>query len=248
MKNRLSVIMVTRNAQDLLPQSLMSVKDIASEIVIVDAGSHDDTIAIARGFQAKLYRVKTNHLGRNKALALSKATGSWILMLDSDEMVSPPLQSEIRKAMRRKSVDGYVIRFKNHYLGKPLRYGGEQYKMFRLFRKNKGVIKQVAVHENVIPKSDRIVVLKHPILHFSYRSLVQMYLKFTTYALDEAEEKRRLKERSSLTKIILYPAHMFWARFIKDKGYKDGMFRIPLDFGFAYMEFLTYISLAIKPA
>jgi len=41
----------------------------------------------------------------------------------------------------------------------------------------------------------------------------------------------------------MYPAHMFWARFIKDKGYKDGFFRIPLDLGFACMEFITYFSM-----
>ena len=41
----------------------------------------------------------------------------------------------------------------------------------------------------------------------------------------------------------MYPTHMFWSRFIKDKGYKDGYFRIPLDLGFAYMEFITYITL-----
>ena len=73
-----------------------------------------------------------------------------------------------------------------------------------------------------------------------------MYKKFTAYAFWEAKDKFKSGERSSLKKLILYPVHMFWARFIKDKGYKDGYFRIPLDLGFAYMEFLTYASLAIK--
>ena len=70
-----------------------------------------------------------------------------------------------------------------------------------------------------------------------------MYGKFTDYALREAKIKKEKGERTSLRKIFFHPAHMFWARFVEDEGYKDGLFRIPLDLGFAYMEFLTYITL-----
>ena len=68
-----------------------------------------------------------------------------------------------------------------------------------------------------------------------------MFGKFTDYAKREARQKINKGEKSSIKKIVFYPLHMFWARFIKDKGYKDGIFRIPLDVGFAYMEFLTYV-------
>ena len=68
-----------------------------------------------------------------------------------------------------------------------------------------------------------------------------MYCKFTRYALNDAKQKSIKGEKTSLKKIIMYPMHMFWSRFIEDKGYKDGLFRIPLDLGFAYMEFVTYL-------
>ena len=73
-----------------------------------------------------------------------------------------------------------------------------------------------------------------------------MYKKFTNYALLEATQKYLDQEESSLKKVTLYPLHMFWARFIKDKGYKDGLARITLDIGFGYMEFLTYLALFFK--
>ena len=73
-----------------------------------------------------------------------------------------------------------------------------------------------------------------------------MFNKFTDYAKRDVQTKINNREKSSLKKIILYPLHMFWARFFKDKGYKDGLFRIPLDLGFAYMEFLTYFLLLFK--
>lgn len=70
-----------------------------------------------------------------------------------------------------------------------------------------------------------------------------MFKKFTDYGVRMAKEKYSANEKSSFRKIFIYPAHMFWARFIKDEGHLDGLFRIPLDLGFAYMEFVTYIFL-----
>jgi len=105
----------------------------------------------------------------------------------------------------------------------------------------------VLVHERITIKKKRTGKLKGKIHHHSYRSISQIYKKFTRYAFWEAIQKRQAGERPSFKKIFLYPLHMFWARFFKDKGYKDGLFRIPLDLGFAYMEFLTYFLLLIKP-
>lgn len=239
--------MVTLNAEHILRRSLESVSSIADEIVVVDAGSTDSTLAILNEFKVGLIKTKANHLGRNKAKALSKATCDLVLSLDSDEILSAKLVQTIKHLKRRKIIpDGYIIPFRNHFLGKRLRHGGESYSMLRLGRRKRLKIKQVSVHESLLTNSKKIEKLTSPILHYSYRSIIQVFKKFTEYALWEAKEKFKAKERSSLKKIILYPIHMFWARFIKDKGYKDGLFRIPLDLGFAYMEFLTYFVLAIK--
>ena len=247
MNHRLSVIMVTLNADELLQGFLTSVSSIADEIVVVDAGSTDRTLQILKEFKVRLYKVKQNHLGRNKAKALALATGDLVLSLDSDEIASALLVRTIEQIKRRKSIaDGYIIPFRNHFLGKRLKYGGENYSMLRLGKRKMLRIKEVSVHESLEVISTSIARLKSPILHYSYRSLGQMFGKFTNYALNEAQQKFKNGERSSLKKIFLYPIHMFWARFIKDRGYKDGSLRIPLDLGFAYMEFLTYATLAIR--
>lgn len=247
MNHRLSVIMVTLNAEELLRRSLESVSAIADEIIVVDAGSTDDTLRILQQYNSKIIKTKSNHLGKNKAKALSLTSGKLVLSLDSDEILSSRLIRTIKLLKRSSKIaDGYIIPFNNYFLGKRIKYGGENYSMLRLGKKNKIKIKQLSVHESLEVKSKNVVNLKSPILHFSYRSLIQMYKKFTVYALWEANNKFRSGEKSSIKKLILYPIHMFWARFIKDKGYKDGFFRIPLDLGFAYMEFLTYAHLAIK--
>lgn len=247
MNHRLSVIMVTLNAEELLQESLDSVKTIANEIIVVDAGSTDRTLAILKGHKAQLIKTKVNHLGKNKAKALSLATSDLILSLDSDEVLSKGLMKEIGSIKRKNTIaDGYIIPFRNHFLGRRLRYDGENYAMSRLGRRSKLKVNNLSVHESMEVSSKNIDRLQSPILHYSYRSLSQTFNKFTLYALWEATDKVRSGEKSSAKKIILYPVHMFWARFIKDKGYRDGYFRIPLDLGFAYMEFLTYTVLAFK--
>lgn len=239
--------MVTLNAEELLQRSLNSLRTIADETIVLDAGSTDKTLSILKTNSIQPVNAKVNHLGKNKSKALSLATRDLVLLLDSDEILSNSLIREIKSVKRKRIIeDGYIIPFRNHFLSKRIKYGGENYSMLRLGKRNKLKIKQISVHESLEIDSKNVAKLKSPILHYSYRSLPQMFKKFTTYALWEAQEKSKVGERSSLKKIFLYPIHMFWARFIKDKGYKDGLFRIPLDLGFAYMEFLVYTALAIR--
>ena len=237
--------MITKNADELLEKSLASIKKIAGEIIVVDGRSTDRTVEIAKNYLAKVYVRKFSDIGKQRMFAFSKAAGKWILILDSDEIVSEKLMKEIRSKINNKKIKitGYYIPYQNFFLNMPLKYGGENYKMLRLFRRKAASIKPSLVHERfklIKGKSGR---LKGKIFHHSYRSFPQIFSKFTDYGIRMAKEKHRAGERSSFKKIFFYPAHMFWARFVNDEGYEDGLFRIPLDLGFAYMEFITYITL-----
>lgn len=247
MKQILSLLMITKDAQNTIEKSLDSIKNLVDEIVIVDNYSKVSTVDIAKKYQAMAFLHKEDNLGRLRKFALEKCQGEWILVLDSDEVISAKLSAEIKlkiKSEKLRIYSGFYLPFQNHFLGKPIKYGGESYKKLVLFKKDKATIKPLVVHEK-FEVSGKTGILKNKILHYSYRSLAQTYKKFTDYAIRDAKQKYLAGERSGFKKIFLYPIHMFWARFIKDKGYKDGLFRIPLDFGFAYMEFLTYFVLAI---
>ena len=243
MKSNLSLLVITKNAQELLEKSLISAEGLAEEIVIVDNYSQDRTLGVAKKYGAKIFLNKEEDLGKQRAYGLKKVTGEWVLVLDSDEVISQELRSEIKKVLsiKYKVYSAYKIPFQNHFLGMPLSHGGESYKMLRLFKKNCVSISSALVHERFEITEGRVGRLKHKIFHYSYLSLGQTYKKFTDYAIREAKQKVKIGEKTSLRKIILYPIHMFWARFIKDRGYKDGLFRVPLDIGFAYMEFVTYV-------
>lgn len=245
MEQNISLLMIVKNASSTIEKSLMSVQGLVDTIVVVDNFSTDKTVQIAKKYGAKVYFYKGESLGEQRAYGLNKCRTEWVLVLDSDETVTSELKREIKSKLQNPNIKGFLIPFQNHLFGHPIKYGGEDYKMLRLFRKDQAKITPDLVHEK-FAVSGKISFLKNKINHYSYRSLGQMYRKFTDYAVREAKQKQMLGEKSSLKKIFLYPPHMFWARFIKDKGYKDGIYRIPLDLGFGYMEFVTYWRLKFK--
>lgn len=248
MKIKISLLISTKNSSETLVKTLKSVENFCDEIVIVDNLSKDNTREIAKKFKAKILIYKGSNLGKQYQKGLEKVKNKWVLILDSDEILSINLKKEILSLFKTKKInnfDGYFIPFQNHFLGKPLNYGGENYKMLRFFKKDKIIITPEKIHQKYILKSKKVGFLKGKIIHYSYRNIWQVYKKFTYYATVEAKNKAKKKEKSNFKKIFLYPLHMFYARFIKDKGYKDGFFRIILDLGFAYMEFLTYFLLLI---
>jgi len=251
MKARLSVLIITKNNEDTIGKTLESVKGF-DEIVVVDSCSKDKTREIVhKVLKSKVYKVLSKEfddIGKQRAYGLKYVIGDWVLILDSDEIVSEELKKEIVKLLNGYIVEktAYEIPFQNYFIGRQIKYGGENYKMVRLFRKDALEIKPSVIHNKLITRFGKIGRLKNKIHHYSYRSILQVYKKFTYYAIKTAKIKNKEGEKSSLKKIFLYPVHMFWARFVKDKGYKDGMFRIPLDLGFGYMEFLTYFLLLFR--
>lgn len=240
---RLSVLMITKNAAALLAKSLDSIKDLADEIIVIDDNSQDNTAVLAKQYGAQICRHKQESFGGQRIFGINKCSGRWILMLDADEILTPEVKNEIRNALLTESqVCGFRVPFLNHFLGHELRYGGETYSKLILFRKEKARIVSELIHERA--EVDGIVAdLHYPVLHYSYRSLGQTFAKFTLYARNEADRKLHQGEKSSVRKLVAYPIHMFAARYIKDKGYRDHPSRILLDLGFAYMEFLTYLFL-----
>lgn len=237
----LSVVIITKNAEDVIEDALNSVCLIASEVIVVDDFSTDKTLNIAEKYGTTIIRHHEQNFGKQKQYALTQTSHPWVLILDSDERVTPKLASEIIKILSRKTkFAAFRIPYQNHFLNKVVKRGGENYKMVRLFNKKCAHLKPLPVHEHVHVGDDNIGQLKNKIAHYSYRSIPQMIKKFTKYAIADAIQKKRAGERISFSKLFLYAPHMFYSRFIKDNGYKDGLFRIPLDLGFAYMELLTY--------
>ncbi len=219
----LSLLTISRRVDDKLVKTIKSVETLEPQMVVGISESDDEL------------------LGKRKNALIAVAAGEWLLLLDTDEVVSVQLAKEIHDVVTKSPDDthGYQISYQNHAFGKELRFGGEKYAKVRLFRKKYGYVSPLPVHEEVIVEG-KLGKLTGVIHHYSYQTLSQVLVKFTSYAWTLAGQKRQAKERNSFQKLFLYGPHMFWARAIKDQGWRDGWRGILLALCFGYMETLTY--------
>jgi len=186
-------------------------------------------------------------LGVRKNRLISCAAYEWVLVVDTDEVISERLVKEIDHIVNCASNDfhGYEIQYQNYIFNKPVNYGGEKYSRVQLFRKIYGIFTPVPIHEHPVVEG-KIGKLKGVIKHYSYVSLPKVLIKFTRYAWQMAGEKRKAYEGVTLKKLFLYGPHMVWARAIKDEGWRDGWQGIVIALCFGYMESLTYWLLLLR--
>ena len=168
---KLSACLIVRNESAHLARCLESVKGIVDEIVVVDTGSTDDTVAIAERFGAKIGHfewIDDFAAARNASLAL--ATGQWALWIDPDEVLEPQSFNPIREALIRPLFGGYFVQIANlldeegdanQYMHMPV----------RLFQLHEGVRFEGRVHEQIVSNAGRqnASLEKARITHYGYR-------------------------------------------------------------------------------
>jgi len=234
----LTALIITKNAQDTLEATLRSVFQWANEIIVVDDYSTDKTVEIAQKYKARTILHHGENFGEQRGFALAQVGTEWTLVLDSDEVLTGANKKEMHSVLLRSEFDGYFLHFRNHLFGKRLMHG-ELHKKLVLFKTKKGSIRSKLIHEQYAIVG-AIGELTAEVIHNSYRTPFQILSKFFNYSLLQAEEYKRTKKQWGVKELFLYPFHMFYARYIKDKGYKDGISRLFLDVAFAQMEFNSY--------
>lgn len=241
-KTTLSVALATFNEEEKLPRCLESVAGWVDEIVVVDGGSEDRTIAIAKQHHAKI--VLTNnpsifHINKQKALAA--CSGDWILQLDADEIVNSQLRQEILEIIVSSDAkNGYAVPRKNYFAGHWLSKGG-QYPDYvvRLFRNGNGKFPAKSVHEQ-IQITGSTGRLTHPLIHNTYASVSEYWRKSDAYtSLTATEFKAQGVGKTIITWLrymIFAPVATFLSLYIRHKGFVDGYW----GFLFAWYSALHY--------
>lgn len=160
----LSVCMIVKNEERMLPRCLQSIKNIADEIIVVDTGSTDRTMEIARSFGARVYEhpwQKDFSLHRNQSI--SYATGDWILQIDADEELDPGSEEVLRNAIANapERLAGYAVSIRDFDRQGQVRL---VFHYPRLYRNRIGVYYQGIVHNQVVlpgPSAISSIVLNH---------------------------------------------------------------------------------------
>lgn len=226
--NNISVVLAVYNEEENLGNCLESVKDLTWEIVIVDGGSTDKTVEVAKKFGAKIIQT-TNppnfHINKNKAI--DAASGDWILQLDADEVATEELKDEITSVVSKNSdINGYWIPRRNFFLGKFLEKGG-QYPDYtlRLYKRGKGRLPAKDVHEQAVVEG-KVGYLKNDLLHLRDKNFSEYLSRFNKYTdliaqqMMEAGVKRTIF--SFLDYTFLKPSFWFVKAYLRHLGLIDG--------------------------
>lgn len=224
MSARLSVVMIAKNAADLLPDCLASVA-WADEIVLLDSGSTDATVEVARAAGVQVY-INTDWQGygiqRQRAQAF--ATGDYVLMIDTDERVTPELQQAIQHVLAAPQPDAvYSIARRNYFLGRFMRHSGwYPDRVMRLYSRTRYQYNDNLVHESLACDGARVVALDGDLLHLTCRDFASFQRKQLNYATAWAQERHQRSKTTSLAGIFSHTAGAFLKTLVLRGGVLDG--------------------------
>ena len=240
---KLSVAIITKNEEDRLPKTLSALKDFADEIIVVDSGSTDRTVEIAKSFGAKVFIEDWKGYAEQRNSALEKTTYDWVLFLDADEVVSEELKTSIRKILKSSTADGFYIRRKTYYLGKFLNFVWNNDWVLRLVNRKANPRWVGNIHETLILEGKTQKIQKGVIYHYTYRSLEEHFRKSFQYALLSAIEYHRRGKKFSLFKAIFNPLWAFFKVYFLKLGFLDGWRGLVIAFSYLFNGFLKYALL-----
>ena len=216
----LSVAIITRNEEERLPECLASVA-FADEVVVVDSGSTDKTVEIAREFGALVYVEPWQGFGRQKQLAIDRCRRDWVLVLDADERVAPETQGEFREVLAAGTCIAYSLPRKNYFCGRWLRHAGWwPDRVVRLFRKDSVRMSERSVHES-LEVHGPVGALRQPLIHYANKDLAQTLSKVNHYSSAGANELFAQGKTASVFKAYLRAAWSFLHSYILRGGFLD---------------------------
>jgi glycosyltransferase involved in cell wall biosynthesis len=239
----LSVIVPTFNEEATLGACLDSVA-FADDILVVDSFSTDRTVAVARARGARVVQRAYGYSAQQKNWAIPQARHPWVLLVDADERVSPPLRAEIEALLQAgPQADGYWIRRANHFLGRRIRFcGWGSDRVIRLFRRDVSRYQDRQVHAE-IDLPGPLPVLKHPLEHHTFRSWDQYWRKLEIYSEWGARQMYLEGRRTGGAQMLLRP----WARFIRmyvlKLGFLEGAHGVALSLLGAFTVYLKHARL-----
>ena len=242
---KVSVIILTKNSENLLADCIESVKELANEIIIIDDKSTDRTVELAKHLGARVETSKTtsNNFAEKRNIGLKKAKNKWILYIDDDERLTPELSQSIQAItnLKKPEYQAYKILRKNYYFGENAWPYIEI--LERLFEKSSIKGWSGPVHET--PKIDgKIGELKGHLLHYTHRDLTSMVNKTIEWSKIEAE--LRFKSNHPPITWWRFPRVMitsFFNSYIRQKGYKADTVGLLESIYQSFSIFITYARL-----
>lgn len=222
MQASVSVVLITKNAATQLPKCLESCR-FADEIIVVDSGSQDETVAVAMASGAKVIQQDWMGFGLQKQFAVKQAQNDWVLCLDADEWISEKLAKNIKEILSYPQFSAYRFPRSNKFMGHFLRHGeGYPDKSLRLFDRRYAQWSDDAVHEYVVT-SVAVGELDGDLMHESGEDIALYLNKQNRYTSLQAQILFARRKKISTGKLVLSPVLRFFKFYLFKQGFRDGI-------------------------
>lgn len=218
----LSVMVIAKNEADNIERCLSSVS-FADEIVVLDSGSEDATVALAKKFTDKVFTTDWQGYGVQKQRALNHCTQPWVLNLDADEWVDERLAKRIQQCIRKENTDAFRIPIVMNFYGKMLKRCSSPQRHVRLFKQEGARFSNDIVHEKVLlPETARVEKIREAIQHHSFRDVSHVIYKINRYSSYSARLRLEKNKKAGIGRAILASSWMFVRCYFLQRGFLDG--------------------------
>lgn len=245
--SQLSLVLIVKNEGDSLADCLSSCVDIVDEIIILDSGSSDNTLEIAKQFTDKIYsNTDWPGFGKQRQLAQTYAKNDWILVLDADERLTPEIALEIKSLVEANNQNCvyYIPRmtwtfgsFAKHSTWFP------DY-VARVYPRKKAEYNDKLVHESlIVDDSLTKQKLKNYVLHYSFKNLTEYLTKLTRYSDLWAKQKVIEGKKTTILKAFGHSTWCFMRMYIFRLGFLDGSSGFLFAIATSHYVFSKYASL-----
>ncbi|WP_115717016.1 glycosyltransferase family 2 protein [Gallaecimonas mangrovi] len=245
---KLSAVIITKNVGRDLPNCLNSL-DFVDEIVVLDSGSSDDTLAHAKAAGAHIYHTDDwPGFGPQRQRAQRYAKGEWVFWIDADEVVTPELKAGILAAINNDARQVvYRANRLTDFFGRFIKTSGwYPDRIVRLHRNSEFHYDDALVHEKVDCKGASVKDLPGHLLHYTTGDLTSYLQKSVRYANDWAENKARKGKKAGVVSAILHSLSTFLRKFVFQRGFMDGKHGFLLAVFAAHYSFNKYAALWLK--
>jgi len=237
-----SIVIIAKNEEVHLEESLKSVYGWADEIVVVDDESTDKTRDIARKYTNNVFSRKMDVEGRHRNWAYSQAKNLWVLSLDADEKVTEELKAEISQAIKSNECAAYDIPLRNYIGNYWVKYGGwYPASKVRLFRKDKFKYEEVEVHPRVFIDGE-CGHLKSDIIHKGYPDLEHFLSSVNRQTTLEALKWINTNRKMTFGLMIWRAVDRFFRRYFGKKSRKDGLYGFVIAYFDSLYQLLSYLK------
>lgn len=239
----LSVAIITLNEEKRLQDCLQGLS-FAREVVVVDSGSSDRTVALAEEFGARVFVEPWRGFGAQKQFALEQCSHQWVLLLDADERIPPETAEEIKTVLRGDSLAAaYSFPRKNYFADRWIRHTGWwPDRVVRLCNRNKCSMSLRLVHES-LEVDGPVGKMQQPIVHYTNSELREVFDKVNRYSTLGAEELYTQGESASIFKAVCRGGWGFFANYFLRLGILDGRPGLMISSIDAINKFLKYAKL-----